>query len=186
MYTYKRTKEHQNKIKQALLGKPKTHGFSVKTDMVKFKFYRTYFNLRARSYTGKCPEAYRYLGRGITMSDEWQDFYRFIKDMYSSYLRHVKAHGIKNTTIDRKNNNLGYSKENCRWVTLDKQSENRRMNKSPWHYKTIEINGTEKKIHELAKTHGINRWTLLGRINSGWGITRALLTPVRKINASKA
>lgn len=46
--------------------------------------------------------------------------------MYSSYQQHIEQFGKKETQIDRTNNSLGYSKENCRWVTPSENCTNRR------------------------------------------------------------
>jgi hypothetical protein len=59
----------------------------------------------------------RYGGRGITVSDQWKDFNQFYQDMGDP------PDGL---TLDRINNEKGYSKENCRWATLQQQAGNRR------------------------------------------------------------
>lgn len=65
-------------------------------------------------------EAYdRYGGRGITVCDAWQGpsgLARFIADMGP---RPDRKH-----TLDRIDNDSGYSKENCRWVTAQSQARN--------------------------------------------------------------
>ena len=59
-----------------------------------------------------------YGGRGITVCKRWlNSFPNFLKDMGS---RPSKRH-----SIDRINNNKGYSKSNCQWVTKSKQMLNR-------------------------------------------------------------
>ena len=58
-----------------------------------------------------------YGARGITVCERWHDFTNFLADMGE------RPDGL---TIDRINNKLGYSPDNCRWVTQSEQYQNRR------------------------------------------------------------
>ncbi len=58
-----------------------------------------------------------YGGRGITVCDEWKNFISFFE--WSINNRYED-----NLTIDRINNNFGYSPSNCRWTTKEVQSRN--------------------------------------------------------------
>lgn len=58
-----------------------------------------------------------YAAKGITISERWVDsFEAFLADM---------GERPEGKTLDRKNGNLGYSKENCRWATWKEQASNR-------------------------------------------------------------
>jgi hypothetical protein len=82
--------------------------------------------MKSRCSNEKHPQFKDYGGRGIKVSEEWLEFNIFKSDMYESYLEHVIEFGVKDTTIDRINNNKGYFKLNCRWATRAEQNKNKR------------------------------------------------------------
>ena len=88
-----------------------THGMSGT------KTYESWQNMVARCTNPNNKDFKNYGGRGITICKRWLKFENFFADMGNS---------PKGLTIERKNNNLGYSKENCCWDTRYKQSQNRR------------------------------------------------------------
>lgn len=71
------------------------------------------------------PNFSYYGGRGISVCEQWsgkRGIYNFVMWAYEN--------GYKdNLTIDRINNDLGYSPENCRWATYYEQGSNKRNNK---------------------------------------------------------
>lgn len=83
------------------------------------RLYRIWKGMVARC---KYPSStsYKWYGaRGITVCDEWTKFDRF-KDW-------ALFHGYSETlSIDRIDNEKGYSPDNCRWVTPTEQTMNRR------------------------------------------------------------
>ena len=111
---------------------------------------------------------YRYGGRGITVCDAWIDF----KNFYSWSMSNGYKEGL---TLDRTNNDLGYFPENCRWVTM-KQQEN---NKSNNH--RITYLGVTNTIMWWSETCGINFSTLRQRlVMHNFTVEDALLIPPRK------
>ena len=58
-----------------------------------------------------------YGGRGITVCHEWLDFTRFLADMGDRPAGH---------SLERRDNDLGYCKDNCYWATAKEQARNRR------------------------------------------------------------
>lgn len=95
----------------------------IKHGMRETRFYNIWSVMLSRTKNKSNPY---YGGRGIKVCKVWTNFGGFKDDMLALYLKHVEDYGVKNTQIDRINNDKGYEKSNCRWVTIKEQSQNRR------------------------------------------------------------
>ena len=82
--------------------------------------YRAWQNMKTRCNNTKLPNAKNYSGRGITYDPSWEYFINFYNDMGD------KPEG---RSLDRIDNDKGYSKENCRWATGHEQRMNQRRMK---------------------------------------------------------
>jgi hypothetical protein len=105
-----------------------------------------------------------YGGRGIDVCARWRDYWNFLADMGE------KQDG---QSLDRIDNDRGYSPDNCRWTDRHTQSRNRRTNTNLTH------EGQTMTIVEWAILTGIRDTTIHERLKRGWSVHDALTRPLR-------
>ncbi len=125
--------------------------------------YNVWKGIKQRCYNPRHTHYDSYGGRGIKMCDSWRDsFEAFYEDM---------GPRPKGQTLDRIDNDKGYSKENCRWATRKTQSRNTRSNHM------VTFDGVEMTLKELSESAVVDYPTLVWRVNQGWDLTRAISQP---------
>ena len=123
--------------------------------------------MKARCYN---PDDKRYDdwgGRGIQICNEWLNdpelFVRWsIENGYQEGL-----------TIDRVDNDGNYCPENCRWVTVQENNQNRRSNRN------FTYNGKTQNLQQWCDEYNVSRSMVNKRLDLGWDFEKALLTPNR-------
>ena len=131
--------------------------------------YRSWYNMKSRCNNPNYLNYHLWGGRGISYCEEWDNFSGFIRDMHKSYKEHCKQFGENNTSLDRVNNNAGYSKDNCRWATRKDQANNRNTNR------ILEHNGKRQTLVQWSSEVKIKPSTLRQRISCyGWSVEKAL------------
>lgn len=133
------------------------------------KLYNTLRAMKIRTTNPKDKYYKDYGGRGISVCEEWFNSFEAFMDWA---INHDYQEGL---TIERKDVNGDYCPENCCWITMKEQANNKRN--SRW----IEFNGKKQTLNQWAKELNINSSTLKSRIDGlGWSIEKALTTPTRK------
>lgn len=109
---------------------------ATKHGMEKTKFYGIWASMKYRCNNNKSVSYKNYGGRGITHDPRWDDFINFKKDMYQAYVfakkKYRKELKIKNNyiSIERKDVNGNYYKENCCWIPMNEQYKNKRTKRA--------------------------------------------------------
>ena len=80
--------------------------------------YKAWYNMLARCRNPQNVSWSDYGGRGIRVCEEWNSYERFLSDM--------GERPGKGLSLDRKDNNGNYNKDNCRWATAKEQGNNKR------------------------------------------------------------
>ena len=147
----------------------KTHGMSST------RLYRIYKKMYRRCYKPKTKWFENYGGRGITICQEWlgeQGFENFAKwSMKNGY--------ADNLSIDRKDNDKGYSPDNCRWASAKEQANNTRSTVF------LTYKGETKSASEWSEITGIRQDTLTMRKRNGWSDEECIEIPLNSRRGNK-
>lgn len=112
--------------------------------------YEKWRQMRAR--VSKTYEPKNYCYKHVTICERWNDFANFLEDM---------GEPPEGLTLERIDNSLGYSRENCKWATWREQMNNKSDTRKYTH------NGLTLSVAEWSRRTGIVYTTLIQRLNRG-------------------
>ena len=130
-----------------------THGHTAGNNRKASPAYSRWCDIKTRCTNHNRTYSHRYADRGIKMCDRWANsFESFLEDM---------GHPPEGMTIDRIDNERGYSKENCRWATMREQAANTSRNRR------ITISGESMIVMDASRRFGVSQYTIYNRLNRG-------------------
>lgn len=161
--TYNQVKDfcHHHKI-QIGVKEHKAHSCSYEP------LYAVWNGMMRRCYTATAKDFPRYGGRGIKVYAEWHDVKAFVT--------WCKNNGWQEgLQLDRKDNDLGYCPENCRFVNR-KTNMNNRSNTLKFDGKSLVdiLADKDKNIYNIERHTAWYRLKVLG-----WSLEKTLQTPVK-------
>lgn len=131
--------------------------------------YWTWANMKRRCNSVNHKDAHRYIGRGIGYDPKWETFEGFCEDMSQGFMPGL--------TLDRKDNDKGYSADNCHWTTPKEQSNNTVRNRH------FTINGQTKTLAQWIDTVSTKSSTVRQRFYVlNWSIEDSLFTQTNQYN----
>lgn len=152
-----------------ILNKDKiTHGLSD------HPLYSEWFSMVNRCHNPSAHNYSRYGRRGIEVCEEW----RYSPENFISWVESTGGRPI-DSTLDRIDNDKGYSPENCRWASVSQQSRNKRSNRM------ITYKGISKCLSDWCNELNINTKTAISRFSRGWTVEEVFETPVDKSSRNK-
>lgn len=142
-----------------------------KHNMYGTRIYCIYDGMKTRCYNKNFKRYKDYGGRGIKICNEWNDKENGFMNFYNWAINNGYRDDL---TIDRINNNGNYEPNNCRWVDIKTQANNKTNNFF------VTFDNETHTISEWSKILKINKQTLRSRFSNGWNIEKSLTTLVRK------
>ncbi len=129
------------------------------------RVYHVWSGMIQRCTNPSCKHYINYGGRGISVCQEWMQFENFFADM---------GPGKKGWTIERIDNNKGYSLWNCCWGTPFKQAGNKRTSR------IYTVRGVTDSLKALCRRFGVRYLRVWYRLERGLSIEEALFNPVER------
>lgn len=125
------------------------------------RLYHIWASMKQRCKNPNNHKYNDYGGRGITVCNEWKVFDNF----YNWSVDNGYKEGL---TIDRIDNDKGYSPDNCRWATQTEQARNKRNTIF------LELDGERKPLPKWADEKNIPSSVIRKRLKMGWSVNEAL------------
>ena len=137
------------------------------------RLYFVWYNMVRRCTKPETPGYEWYGGKGVSVCDEWKnDFDAFARwAVKSGYDEDAKRNEC---TLDRIDSNGNYEPNNCRWVDMKVQNNNRVSNR------ILTFRGVSKTVTEWGETLGVNPHLIFGRLRMGWSVEKILTTPSKR------
>ena len=135
-----------------------THG------MTGTRLYGCYKGMMNRCYREKDIHYPAYGGRGIVVCEEW-------KHNAKAFIDWALENGYSDDlTIERIDVNGNYEPDNCTWIPMREQYENKRQNIM------IEWKGKRHSAEKWSRITGIKAQTIRWRYKHGWPVERIFTT----------
>ena len=131
------------------------------------RIYNIWHGMIRRCVDPKDSSYKYYGGRGISVCGEWAHDFNAFKDWAYANGYNEDANRYE-CTIDRIENDKGYSPDNCRWVTQEVQSNNKRSNR------LLTYNGETLTMRQMSEKYEVPYQVLRERLRHGWNIEDAI------------
>lgn len=114
-----------------------------------------------------------YGGRGIKVCDEWINDYSCFRD-WAYNTGYCENAAMYKCTLDRIDNNGNYSPNNCRWVDMKAQNNNRK------NVRQFIYNGESHTLREWCDILNMSFRAVDMRLQRGWSVEEALSRPIKE------
>ena len=145
---------------------------------LKEQLNRVLSSIITRCYNKNHIEYENYGGKGIKVCDEWlgnyglDNFYNWA--IQNGFTGEKGKNGYNLLSIDRIDNNKGYSPENCKWANRIEQANNKST--TIW----LEYNGKKNTLANFCRELNLPYHPVYLRIfRRKWSIEKALSIPIR-------
>lgn len=140
------------------IAKERISKVNYKNGLSQSRIYRTHRNMINRCYNKNVDMYYCYGAKGITVCDEWKNKETGFQNFYDWAIHNGYTDEL---TIDRIDVAKGYCPENCRWITMDEQANNKNNTKR------LKINGEIDTVANWSRRLKVSYWNLLNYAKGG-------------------
>lgn len=147
------------------------------------RLYRIYRGMIERCHNKNSTKYNDYGGRGITVCSEWRESYDTFRT-WAIENGYDENKSRKEQSIDRIDNDKGYSPDNCGWTTMKVQRANQRPHRGHKKNATVVLNGVIVPKRDICAEYGISVEMFDYRVkHKGMSVIEALTTP--KLSAGR-